>query len=312
MIQRANLVTRTRTALGTIIAGGEWEEARVDDVNAFNLPGEPNIGSETRESKSLFVEDRFSTRFSSGLGLEISAGARWDDYDTFGSELSPRAAAALLTRNGKIRAAWGHGFRAPSVAELYFPWAGNLLLEPETSETWEIGYDHFISPGAMIGATWFDSDYDNLIVYDNATMAFANAGAATSRGVELGGRWEPGTFRASASWTWLDTERRSTGRPLERRPENSGSLSIGWTRGIFAADVVAIHNGRRLDVQPVFPYAHADADPWTTVDLALEAKFGALRPYLKVENLLDEAYEEVLGYPAAPRRALIGVRWSLQ
>ena len=311
VVDRAALSTRTSTRIGTIVAGAEWEQATVDDRNAFNAPGEWNLESRERESHALFVENRMS-RAVGRAGLELIAGVRFDEYDTFGSHVSPKIAVALLVGAGKVRAAWGEGFRAPALTELYFPFYGNETLDPERSTTWEIGYDHAIGSRGAIGVTLFESEYDNLIVFDNATFAFANAGAADVRGIELGSRWRSKAFHAAASWTWLDTKKLATGRPLERRPENSGSLSIGWSRGAFTSEVTTIHSGARLDVQPVLPYGIVTADAWTTVDIVVEYALGPVRPYLRVENALDAEYEEVLGYPSASRRALIGARWTLK
>lgn len=312
VVDRAVLTTRTPTVIGTIILGGEYENAEVYDTNAYDIPGSPTLNGVERSSHAFFIENRYSRTLGASRSLELSVGTRWDDYDTFGSHVSPRVAAAFVMGRGKVRAAWGEGFRAPSVAELYFPFGGNPGLNPEESRTWEIGYDHQIARGTTASITYFDSEYDNLIVYDNATFAFANAGAATVEGVEMSARWTGASLRAGGSWTILDTERLSTGRQLERRPRNSGSLSLGWSGRRVSGDVTVIHSGDRLDVQPVFPYASVGNDAWTTVDLAAEYSFGSLRPYIRVENLLDEEYEEVLGYPSASRRALIGVRWSLQ
>lgn len=312
VVDRGILTTRTPTVIGTIVFGGEYERATVRDINAYDMPGAPTLDDAERTSRAAFIENRYSRPLGRGRSLEVSVGTRWDDYDTFGSHVSPRIAAALVVGSGKARAAWGEGFRAPSVAELYFPFGGNSDLNPERSRTWEVGYDHQITTSTSASATYFNSDYDNLIIYDNATFAFSNAGAAEVQGLELALRWAGAAFRASGSWTLLDTERVATGRQLERRPRNSGSLSLGWSGGPASAEVSMIHSGEKLDVQPIAPYASIEADAWTTIDVSAEYSLGSLRPYVRIENLLDERYEEVLGYPSASRRALIGVRWSLQ
>lgn len=47
-------------------------------------------------------------------------------------------------------------------------------------------------------------------------------------------------------------------------------------------------------------------------ELGAEWNLGAFRPYVVIENVWDEEYEETAGFPAPGRRALIGVRYSLQ
>jgi vitamin B12 transporter len=292
---------------GTIVAGAEYETAEVSDVNAYG----PNLNDLERESTSFFAEDRAS--FSIGTSrLELLAGARYDEFDTFGSELTPSAAAAWLFGKNKLRVSYGEGFRAPSIGELYFPFLGNPSLLPEKSENLEIGFDRFFGSEGSFSVTLFNTDYEELIVYDNATFAFANTGAALARGAELSGVLRilrQGTL--SGSYTYLETEQRSTGLPLLRRPEHAGSLSFDWEDSRWGTTFVALFNGERDDIFPVSPYSRTSNGAYTTVDATVRFHLGTLRPYLKMENLLDEEYDEVEGYPSPGRRAIAGLRFSL-
>lgn len=305
---RARLVTRFRTSgAGTIVAGVEYERGEVDDVTTYGV----NLLDEERRATSIFVEDRYGRSFGAAR-LEVAAGVRYDDFDSFGSEVSPRISAAVIRGPHKIRAAYGEGFRAPSVGELYYPFFGNADLDPETSRSAEIGYD-FTWARSSVSVTLFDNDFDNLIVYDNAAFRFENTGAAETSGVELGLSAElGGGVFGGLSYTWLDTEQAVTGDALLRRPEHSGSLHLGWTRGAFDSLLVVTYGGDRDDVRPVFPYDTVVNEAWTVADLTLRYRFGPVQPYVSVENLFDEEYEEVLGYPSPERRALIGVRYSLK
>lgn len=302
--RRARLTTRTDTLFGTIVAGGEYEHAEVDDVTNFG----PNFTGGERTERSLFVEDRLTRKLSEGSRLELSAGLRWDDYETFGSELSPRLAAAWIAGSGKVRVAFGEAFRAPAVGELYFPFAGNPELEAERSRSFEAGYDH----AAGLSATLFQSDYDNLIVFDSATFIFQNVGAATARGLELEVRRAvTSALRSTLSYTYTDTEEKGANRPLLRRPQHSGSLFVGYRTGIVDTNLVVLYTGERADILPVAPFSRATNGSYTTLDANVQADLGRFTPYLRVENLTDVAYEEVLGYPSASRRVSLGVRFGM-
>lgn len=305
---RARLVTHYRTPVaGTIVAGVELERAEVDDVSSYGV----NLLDETRKATSLFVEDRYGSQVGS-YRLELAAGVRYDDFDTFGSEISPRVAGALIRGAHKFRVAYGEGFRAPSIGEIYFPFFGNPDLQPERSRSAELGYDLYLEHSSL-SLTLFDNDFDNLIVYDNAAFRFENTGAAETRGIEIGARARIGAgFSAGLSYTWLDTEQAETGEALLRRPEHSGSVNLAFARGAFDSLLVVTYGGSRTDVRPVFPYDTVVNDEWTTADVTVRYRLGAFQPYVSVENLLDEEYEEVLGYPAPGRRALIGARYSLK
>jgi vitamin B12 transporter len=297
--RRARLTTRTETAFGTIVGGGEYERAEVDDVTNFG----PNFTGGERKERSLFVEDRYNAN-----RFQLSAGLRWDDYETFGSELSPRIAVAWLAGGNKLRAAFGEAFRAPALGELYFPFSGNADLEAERSRSYEIGWDH----SSGFSATLFHGDYEDLIVFDSATYLFQNVGAAEAQGLELALQRRVTTdLRASLSYTFTDTEEKSSGEQLLRRPRHAGSLFLGYRKGIVDTSAVVQYTGARVDVLPVSPYSHVTAGSHTVLDATVQFDLGRFTPYVRVENLTDEDYEEVLGYASPGRRAVVGVRFGM-
>jgi vitamin B12 transporter len=304
----ANASVRAKTAIGTITVGGEYLNAEVDHTDSFGL----DVDARDRDSRSLFVEDRVSIAAGSGASFEIAAGLRNDDYDTFGSQLSPRVAAAWVRNGHKIRAAYGQGFRAPAIGELYSPFFGFPDLQPERSRSVEVGYDHFFPNGGEVTASLFDSDYTDLIFFDLVAGHYANINTASSRGVELGASHRFGALSASLSYTYLDTEDSSTGAELLRRPRHSGSLAIGYDFAPFTAELVVQHTGPRLDVTDLAPYGNVTNEARTIADLTLRWVAGAFVPYVRVENLTDTRYEEVFGYPSAPRRISAGVRYSIR
>lgn len=302
--RRARLTTRTSTPFGTIVAGGEYEHAQVDDVTNFG----PNFTGGERTERSLFVEDRLTRGLSPASRLELSVGARWDDYETFGSELSPRVAAAWIAGSHKLRAAYGEAFRAPAIGELYFPFMGNPELEAERSRSFEVGYDH----ASGISTTLFRSDYDDLIIFGLATNRFENVGAANARGVELALERElTAAVRTALSYTFTDTEEEGANRPLVRRPRHAGSLFVAYDAGVVDGNVVATYTGARADVLPVFPFSRTTNEAHTVLDANVQLTLGRLTPFVKVENLTGVEYEEVLGYRSASRRAIVGVRFGV-
>jgi vitamin B12 transporter len=304
----ANASIRTKTGIGTITFGGEYETSNVDHTDSFGL----DVDSRDRDNNALFLEDRISIAAANGGSFEIAAGVRRDDYDTFGSEVSPRVAAAWVRNGHKIRVAYGEGFRAPAIGELYSPFFGFPDLHAEKSHSMEVGYDRYFQNGSFITASLFDSDYDDLIFYDVIANHYANINSASSRGLELGASHTFGSLTASLSYTYLDTQDDSTGDDLLRRPRHSGSLALGYDLDPFTAELVVAHTGARLDITDLFPYGNVTNEVHTIADLTLRYTFGAITPYVRVENLTDERYDEVFGYPSAPRRFSGGVRYTVR
>jgi vitamin B12 transporter len=288
---------RATARFGALTIGGEYEQAAVDHLSNFS-----RIDDRDRDNRSAFTEYRLSLP-----SVEIAAGVRYDGFETFGSEVSPRLAAAWRVGRGKLRAAYGEGFRAPAIGELYSPFFGNEELQAERSRTAEIGYDHF-APNTMASVTLFRSDFEELIVFGD-DFRFQNIAAADTAGVELAATHARGPWRGSASYTWLDSEDAATGQTLIRRPEHSGSVSFGFDGGAFRTHVVVSYTGERADVTDLLPFGRVTNDAYTVADVVLAYAIRSFEPFLKIENLGDARYEEVFGYPSAPRRAVVGLRY---
>jgi vitamin B12 transporter len=304
-IRGAHGTAQFDTRLGTITAGGEYARALVDLEAGYGA-----IDERERTNQSFFVEDRLSVVRGVNSSIEITAGVRYDDFDEFGSETSPRLAAALVRSGHKFRAAYGEGFRAPAIGELYFPFGGNVNLGAEHSRNFEIGYERLFASG-NVGVTVFDTDYEGLISF-GPTYQFENIAAAKARGVELGASRRLQAWQFDASYTWLDTEDEATGDELLRRPEHSGSVAVGYHAPSYSAQLVVTHKGQRNDVTDLFPYGTVINDAHTVADIVVHYRLGTLTPYVKLENLSDESYEEVFGYPSGQRRAVIGLRWAIR
>jgi len=303
--RRARLTTRTSTAIGTIVAGGEYERATVTDVTTFG----PNLDHDRRRDKSFFIEDRLEHELGTGSRLELSLGARRDDFDEFGSETSPRAAFAWIAGSNKVHAAYGQSFRAPSIGELFFPFSGNASLQPEHGKSTEIGYDRALGDKGLFSITLFHARYRDLIVFDNVTYTFANIGRARTQGAEISLTRNVGqSYYSTMNYTYLDTKQDDTGEELLRRPKHSGSIFIGRRAGKTDTNIALVHTGSRLDVLPVAPFTHVSDKAHTTVDVNVQMHGDRYTPYIKLENATNERYEEVRGYRSPGRRFIFGLR----
>ena len=304
--RRARALARVTTRIGTIVAGGEFENAAVDDRSNYGVA----LDGDERTERSFFIEDRYSREIGDASRLELAAGIRYDRYETFGSETSPRLAAAWIRGPVKFRAAYGEAFRAPSIGELYFPFGGNPALEAERSRSIEAGVDWVRGDQGVWSVTFFDSKYRDLIVYNNAVFGFVNFATASARGVEIGFEKKSERTWSSASYTLLDSDD-GRGHELVRRPRHSGSLSLGYLRGTLDTSLTIRYTGARQDIEPVLPFGVVGVDAYTTADVTLQHRRGKLVPYIKLENITDEKYEEVLGYPSPGRRAVLGLRLTM-
>lgn len=237
--------------------------------------------------------------------LKVDAGVRRDDNDVFGAETSLRAGLVFEVAEGtRLRASYGEAFRAPSLGELFFPFSGNPDLQPEDSESYELGVEQ--ERGAWrLALTGFENRQRNLIDFDFVNFRNVNIGRARSRGVEGEVGYRRGIVSARWNATWLEAEDRRTDLPQLRRPEWSSNLVLTARPGGWTFNLAGRYVGERPDVDPV-SFGRTENESFLRFDLG--AKWQALpwlAPYARVENLAGEEYEEVLGFPS-PGRTLIG------
>ncbi|MDX1642957.1 MAG: TonB-dependent receptor, partial [Thermoanaerobaculia bacterium] len=197
-----------------------------------------------------------------------------------------------------------------SLGELFFPFFGNPELEPEESESFEAGA-RFDGRRWSFAATWFSTDFENLIDGDPLTFTAVNIGRAESRGVELAVGYRRGIAALRLGATALRTEDLASGEALLRRPEESADLVLTLRPTGWVIEAVARYVGDRDDLDPV-TFARATNGDYLVGDLALTWEASARwSPYARLRNLTDEMYEEVLGFPAPGRTAIVGLEVEL-
>ena len=238
----------------------------------------------------------------------LTAGLRSDDHDTFGRATTGRVTAAWLPRprRVKLRASYGTAFRAPGFLDLYGQsayYVGNPNLRPERARGWDGGIDLYLPRDrGILSATWFENQYRDLIVYDFSVFpgTTANVDRARTRGLELSLKERlTGAWAARMSYTYLEATDLTQGTRLLRRPRHT--LTVGVERtwgGGFSAGAGVLYVAKREDVDPV-SFATIDPGDYTVARIyAAWAVSDRVTVKLRVENLLDEHYEEVAGYPA--------------
>ena len=117
--------------------------------------------------------------------LELSLAGRVEAYDDFGTTTNPRVGAVWSPLEDlTLRASWGTSFRAPALPQLFdtsvtgatllargdgsrvlalYLYGGNPDLEPETAETWTLGFDYQRPQGVRISLSYFDTGFSDRI-----------------------------------------------------------------------------------------------------------------------------------------------------
>lgn len=241
-------------------------------------------------------------------GLHLSAGARVDDHDRFGTHWTFGANGSYeLAENLRLRASYGEGFKAPTLYQLY-GFGGNVLLQPETSKAYEAGLEYGDRSGQRhLAITLFRRDSRNLIDYVWPAGYF-NTGRTRAEGVEVEGGWAlTDKLRARAAYSHLTATNRADGKDLPRRPRNTVSAGLDWEAPLAGLKLGADLRlaGDSFDDRGNFTRLDGYGLLTLRASLPLGERFEL---YGRVENVTDTDYQTVAGYGTYGRSAFVGVR----
>ena len=294
------------TALTTFVYGLESQREAIES--------EPETSTRRQDGYYFEYQGQLTERFF------MSAGARYDVNEDFGSHRSGRVTIAYLRALGqggsvKYRASIGSGFRAPSLFEIAyarggfaFPPASELRLSEETSTGYDLGVDFGTADGASFALTYFKQRIENEIYFDlTAFSGYLQAsGQSESRGLEaiavapIGARWQ-----LLANFTYNDTSD-IEGRQRIRRPQLFGNVGFRYASTSERVRLIANYRLARDTVDEVFGLGRLRLDDYGVFDVGATVTVSPLLElYARVENLTDEQYEEIAGF-RTPGRIVVG------
>jgi len=253
-----------------------------------------------------------------GKSVFVTAGARRDDNDSFGSHTSGRVSLAVVRDLAgghvlKYRASYGTGFRAPSLFEaaydrgpFSYPPAAGTVLGPEGSDGYDLGVDYDTRSGLHLEATLFDQRITDEIFFDLDTFSgyLQSVGRSRSRGLELAARKRLGPrFELLANLTANDTEDTANQQRL-RRPKRFGNLGVQYAAGDKLRVLINARFARdAIDVGGI------ELPDYTVLDASLAYPVSkTLEVFGRIENATDAKYVEAIGFNASGRMGYAGVR----
>jgi outer membrane cobalamin receptor len=322
-------------ANNTFITGETFEPVPISrsDLGLF-LEGRPALGDRVFLTAGVRVE-RIERN-----ALEANPSA-FGPRPAFGDDVvwstNPKVSAAWLIHTPssssglgttKIRGGAGTGIKPPTAFDIAF--TDNPGLKPERSRSFDLGIEQaFVNSTVVADATFFFNRYDDLIVSVGSSLSGAskyrtdNIANACARGLETGLSWRsPAGVAVRLAWTFLHTEVLGVdhlptlaptpfkvGDPLIRRPGSQGSVELTWAGARAAAFAFVNGRGAMNDIEPNFA-----STVYTNPGYAVVTLGGSFRLTRSIEvtgrvlNAFNKSYEEVFGFPALGRTAMVGIR----
>jgi vitamin B12 transporter len=113
------------------------------------------------------------------------------------------------------------------------------------------------------------------------------------------------------NYTYTDTEDVNTREELLRRPRNRYTFFISYNQAEkLSLRLDAVYTGKREDMDfSTSPATRVVLDNYTLINLSTTYKITSkIMAYLKITNLFDEKYEEVLGYGTEGFGFMLGLK----
>ncbi|MGI9322444.1 MAG: TonB-dependent receptor plug domain-containing protein, partial [Pseudomonadales bacterium] len=296
----------------------EHEDERFAQRGLVQPFGDPNH-NRSLTTNSLAAEYRLD-----GDGLDLSISARQDANSDFKDALSWRATASWrLADDTRLIASAGRSVKNPTFSERFGSFTnfvGNPDLRPEKSLGYELGIRQALFGDRLnTSLTWFAADLTDEINgffcpgdFDDPCTADNKNDKSERTGAELEVSWlASDQLEVRGHYTYLDaTEEGAGGKEVDelRRPVHSGALSGVYRFDKGEVELSASITGEQEDI--FFP-ERVTLDGFALVSLSgYYALNQRLAITLRLENLLDEDYEQVYSYASPGFGGYLGLRAS--
>ncbi len=295
----------------TLTSGFYYSRINAGQERPFVLFGPTFISDHTNEIAG-FVE----ATLTPVENLIFVAGGRFDHFNEFGGVWTYRFAGSykIDKTNTILHSSVGTGFSPPSSQDKIF--GNNFGLKPEKDLGWDIGVRQQLWQNRVdVGLTYFHNDLSNVIGF-NGLFDTLNLGSAETQGLEAELRAQPiPNLVLTAAYTYLEAEKTSSkdvsqlqGARLPRRPRNEIYVSatyLWWKRLRTVVEAKFVNAREELN----FGGPNFDIEDYSFVNIAAEYE---VNPHFsifgRIDNLTNEHYSEVFGFPALGRAAYGGVK----
>jgi vitamin B12 transporter len=286
-----------------ITAGIQADNSDVNqftDINDFDFPAV--MGLTTLENSLFNIGGYAESQWQPIDGLNVLSSVREDHYSDYSGAFSWRQGVSyrVAPTGTVIHASGASSYTPPSLQDLYFPGFSNPNLKPESSLGWEVGVEQPLADGKVTpSATYFHNSITDYI-QDDANFIPQNIGRATTEGAEIDIKARPtDQLSLDVNYTYLTADNDTSNIRLVRRPRNSLNFTAEWTPIhplTLSLGGSYVDGGEDFDAV-TFAQIHSQ-DYFVLRASATYRVSKNVTLWVRGENLTDDHYQPVLGYPA--------------
>ncbi len=284
-----------------VTASLEEQKQRVDSTTAYTMT--------TRDVRSMMLA------YNGRVGAnQLQASTRHDRYSDFGEANTWLAGYGYdINARWKATAMRSSAFRAPTFNELFFPGFGNPNLQPEKSQSNELGLQYAVDHH-LLRIAEFRTQYRNLIqtvlAVPPSTFLAENVASARVTGTEMSYTGQFDNLDVRASITVQDPIDASTGAQLRRRGKNFGNLVVNTTLSGWRVGAEAIVGSSRPD-NDIIKGTPVTLGGYKVVNLTARHAV-AKNTFIaaRLENAFDEHYQVAHGFNTPGRGLFVSLNWQ--
>ena len=244
-------------------------------------------------------------RYQVTSAFSLSGSGRYDDTgDTHHFSPQLRADYALSDWGTQFQMLWAKAYKLPSFYALGNPLVGDPSLKPEEAENLEGGITQQLWDLGSLKVEGYATNYRDLIDFrPGAVPKLVNLSTVHVRGIEtsLALQWDTrnwGTLTATPRLSYTNARNQLTSASLRDVPSWLAGATLNWKPDpAWNVSFDLNHVGGMVD--NAVPTGDVNLPGHSRADLAVEYKvLPNLALQLGVDNLFDQHYEDVVGFPA--------------
>ncbi len=251
-------------------------------------------------------QDSIYTNHKIGLNkLKLELGGRLSNHNAFGTQLSSTIGTKIeILTNTFALVRYGEGFKNPTLWELYHPVNGEKGLNPEKSQSYDLGFEYVRGENIKAQLIYFQQRLEDRVGYNSATKKFYQDNTdVSSEGVEVGLNINnQKNFSYDLSYTHTDSKTEGVGQSL-KVPKNKLASTIGWA----PVGNLKFHLRGKL-VSSTYDFGNQKLGSYYLFDTGFETQASKeLKLSMSVENIFNREYETSYGYNTFPLTVQAGM-----
>ena len=258
--------------------------------------------------------------YISEQGLSLNFGGRYNIHNVYGNEFvyDGNAAYNFHIKNDnsiKVFASYSTAFIAPSLYQLYDGFSGNINLNPESNKTIEAGFEYRFKDWFSLDAVYFKRTETDAIVYDNLTYKYQN-GSSDANGFEVNSKISPSNILTLiTSYTHVNKNELEDFNDYIPKHKLVSTLEVEpFKNSFFSLTYRNVGDRTIFDRYGSFGTAGSDVilPKYQVIDFMTNYKLleDTITFFGAITNVLDEDYDDILGFSTRGRNYKIGVRFQ--